>query len=306
MIQISTKMNQQMILLPNGLEIPSTCYGLGMLKQNLSQYESYSSITQIRESCKELRRIHTLKRIFNTSNNIFIDTSSAYGMAETVIGKQIAKNERDKVVICTKISARDQLRNGKRIDKICKNSMTKLNVNQLDIYLMHWPVDKNYIDVWKQMEELYCEKKVKAIGVCNCHIHHLDEILSRCTIKPMIHQMEIHPLFTQCELSNFCRKEGIQIMAYTPLARNDDRLANSKLLKTLSLKYKKSISQIILRWHVQLGNIPVVSTGNYMHYCDNMNIFDFSLSEEEVNRISGMNINSRLRYDSDNCNFCEL
>ena len=299
-------MNQQMILLPNGLEIPSICYGLGMLEQNLSQYEAYSSMTQIRESYKELSRIHTLKRIFNTSNKIFIDTSSAYGLAENVIGKQISKIERDKIVICTKISARDQLRHGNRIDKICKNSMTKLNVNELDIYLMHWPVDKNFIDVWKQMQELYYEKKVKAIGVCNCHIHHLDKILSQCTIKPMLHQMEIHPLFTQSEVSSFCRSEGIQIMAYTPLARNDDRLINSRLLKKLSLKYKKSISQVILRWHVQLGNIPVVSTGNYKHYCDNMNIFDFSLSEEEVNRISKMNINSRLRYDSDNCDFLEL
>lgn len=259
------------------------------------------------KSCKEISRIYTLKRIFkNNSDKIFIDTSPAYGMAEKVLGKQIAKIERNRVVVCTKISARDQLKNGNRVDKICKNSLTNLKVNKLDIYLMHWPVDKNYLDVWKQMEELYYEKKVKAIGVCNCHIHHLDKILSQCTVKPMIHQMEVHPLFTQAELTNYCRNEGIQIMAYTPLARNDDRLVNSRLLKKLALKYKKSISQIILRWHVQLGNIPVVSTGNYKHYCDNMNIFDFRLNKEEVNQISKLNINSRLRYDSDNCDFWEL
>lgn len=298
--------NKQMIELSNGIKIPPICYGLGMMTQNLLKYNAYSSVNEIKESYKEIRHIQTLKHIFANSNKIFIDTSSAYGNAENIIGNQISKSERDKIVVCTKISARDQLRHGNKVNRICKNSMAKLNVDTLDIYLMHWPVSKNYINVWKQMEELYYEKKVKAIGVCNCHIHHLERILSQCTVKPMIHQMEVHPLFTQPELSNFCHSEGIQIMAYTPLARNDDRLINSRLLKKLSLKYSKSISQIILRWHVQIGNIPVVSTGNYKHYCDNINIFDFNLTEDEVSRISAMNINSRLRYDSDNCDFCEL
>ena len=171
---------------------------------------------------------------------------------------------------------------------------------------MHWPVIRNYIDVWKQMEELYLQGKVGAIGVCNCHIHHLEEILSCGEVKPMIHQMEVHPLFTQNEMRQFCNKEGIQIMAYTPIARNDDRLLDSRILNNIARKYKKTISQVVLRWHTQLGNIPVVSTKSVKHYQENNHIFDFCLSEEEMNQITSININSRLRYDSDNCDFLEL
>lgn len=303
-------MDESIIKLSNGMAVPPICYGPGMIYTDVLDFNRMKKSISIKKSKQiyaDMRKAYVTKyAVTKEPQKIFIDTATAYGYAESVIGKIISKVDRNKVILCTKISARDQIRNGKNIKKIYSNSLRYLNVETIDLYLMHWPVMKNYIDVWKQMEELYLQKKVGAIGVCNCHIHHLEEIMAHGEIKPMIHQMEVHPLFTQNEERRFCNEEGIQIMAYTPIARNDDRLINSRILGNVAKKYGKTVSQVILRWHIQLGNIPVVSTKSVKHYQENNNIFDFSLSEEEMDRITSININSRLRYDSDNCDFLAL
>lgn len=306
-------MSDKVVRLSNGLKVPVICYGPGMMQYNMLGWENIRKLKiewnnkyfqMLKKDYKKERTIQ--KIILDEEGPIFIDTASAYGVAEKVIGTCMNGIEREKIILCTKLSAKDQIRNGRNIKKVYENSMKTMGIKRADIYFMHWPWEKNYIDVWKQMEELYLQGKVRAIGVCNCHIHHLENILSKAEVKPMIHQMEVHPLFTQTKEREFCKKEGIQVMAYTPLARNDDRLFNNRTLNKIGHKKHKSVAQIILRWHLQLGNIPVVSTSDLEHYRENMDIFDFELSEEEVDSISRLNINSRLRYDSDNCDYYEL
>lgn len=206
------------IKLSNDMALPPICYGPGIINTDILNLNlsGFSCIKKRKQIYSDIRKTYTLKHALMNGEKTFIDTATAYGYAEGTIGKIISKTDRNKVIICTKISAKDQIRNGKNIKKIYSNSLKYLDVKKIDIYLMHWPVIRNYIDVWKQMEELYLQGKVGAIGVCNCHIHHLEEILSCGEVKPMIHQMEVHPLFTQNEMRQFCNKEGIQIMAYTP------------------------------------------------------------------------------------------
>ena len=125
-------------------------------------------------------------------------------------------------------------------------------------------------------------------------------------ILPEVNQVEIHPLFTQESLRNYCKINGIQVEAYSPTARHDDRLYNPPLLGNIAKKYNKSITQIILRWHIQNGIIPVIRSLNPAHQMEDMDIFDFAISEEDMHTIDGLNINARIRYDPDNCDFTVL
>ena len=118
-----------------------------------------------------------------------------------------------------------------------------------------------------------------------------------------MNQFEVTPLFTQKELIAFCRERNIQVESYTPLARFDDRLMRLPVLKEIAEKYSKTVTQVILRWHIQLGLIPIVRTLNPEHQKENIDVFDFALTDEEISRIDAININARVRYDPDNCDF---
>ena len=178
-------------------------------------------------------------------------------------------------------------------------------MDYIDLYLMHWPVEGHYIKSWKIMEQLYREGKCKAIGVCNFNIHHLEELRKNAEIIPMVNQVECHPLFTQNELRKYCKEHGIQIMAYTSTARMDERLRKTCLVP-IAKKYNKTLAQIILRWHQQIGNIPIVNSTKKYHMKQNIDINGFTLNQEEIDLILDININSRLRFDPDNCDFSQL
>jgi diketogulonate reductase-like aldo/keto reductase len=134
----------------------------------------------------------------------------------------------------------------------------------------------------------------------------LEEIFKIAEINPMVNQFEIHPLFTQKSLIEFCKSKGIQVEAYSPIARFDDRLVRLPALNAIARKYNKTIIQIVLRWHIQNGVIPIVRSLNKIWQSENISIFDFELTEEEMGKIDSFNINSRLRYDPDNCDFSIL
>lgn len=169
--------------------------------------------------------------------------------------------------------------------------------------MFHWPVTNHYEETWKAMIELRNKGYCKYLGVANCHEHHLEKLYKCSGEYPIVNQIELHPLFTQVPLRTYCNDHGIQIMAYSPTARHDDRLYNPPLLKKLSEKYSKSPTQLILRWHIQNGIIPVIRTLNYKHQKEDVNIFDFSISDNDMKLIDNLNINSRIRYDPDNCDF---
>ena len=122
---------------------------------------------------------------------------------------------------------------------------------------------------------------------------------------PMVNQFECHPLFTQENLRKYCKDNNIQVMAYTATARMDERL-NKTIIPKLAEKYNKTMAQIIIRWHIQVENIPLVNTSSVKHIKENFDVWDFKLTQEEVDKISAVNINSRLRYDPENCDFTQL
>lgn len=234
-----------------------------------------------------------------------IDYSSAYGN-EKLIKKAIQKSgvNRNDLFIISRASNKDQFNH--RVRESFMRSLKNIGVDYLDLYMFHWPVTEHYVDTYKEIEKLYKEGLIKTIGVCNCHQHHIEKILEVCEIKPMINEFEVHPLLTQKDLVQYCKKNNIQIIAYTPLAKNDDRLRYNTILRGLASKYNKTIQQIILRWDVQNGFIPIPYSFNVEHNRLNLDIFDFELTHEEMIAIDSININSRLRYDPDNCDFTVL
>lgn len=275
-------------ILENGVETSDLFYGTGVV---------YKTQTDKAASSEE-----TIRAAIDGGLRAF-DTSRAYGDAESILGEVIKDKKRDSVFISTKLRNKAQF-NG-NIREEFENSLSALGVEYVDLFLMHWPVTDHYLTSWKKIEGLYEEGLCRAIGVCNCNIHHLEEIKAEANIKPMVNQFECHPLFTQDELRTYCKENKIQVMAYTPVARMDERLLKTCLVP-ISKKYNKTVPQVILRWHQQIGNIPVFNTANAEHLVKNTDIYDFELSHEEIVQINKININSRLRYDPDNCDFTKL
>lgn len=234
-----------------------------------------------------------------------IDYSAAYGSGE-LIGKAIRKSgvPRKDLFITTRVSNGAQREH--RVREQIVSCIHNMGLDYVDLLQFHWPVTDLYLDTWREMEKLKDEGLVKHLGVANCHQHHLEEIFKICKYRPEVGQFEIHPLFTQKPLIEYYREQDIIVEAYTPIARYDDRLVRLPLLKRLEKKYNKTFVQIILRWHVQNGVIPLVRSLSPKHQQENFGIFDFELDAEDMEAIDGININSRLRYDPDNCDFSIL
>lgn len=234
-----------------------------------------------------------------------IDTSAAYNNEQS-IGKAIKASgvARENLFITTRCTNKMQYNGSVREGFL--QSLEKFGLEYIDLYMFHWPVPEHYLDTWRIMEELYEEGLVKNLGFANCHQHHIEEILKICKIRPVLNQVEIHPLFTQKPLIEYCRSEGIQVEAYSPLAQNDGRLRKNKILEEISRKYNKTKIQVIIRWHIDNGVIPVPRSMNVERMISNFNVFDFTLTAEEVAAIDSININSRLRYDPDNCDYTIL
>ena len=233
------------------------------------------------------------------------DYSAAYGYFD-LIGIAIRNSgvKREDLYITTRISNTAQYNHTVREEFM--DFLSKTQLEYVDLLQFHWPVTGCYLDTWREMEKLYEEGYVKHLGVANCHQHHLEELFKICKYKPEVGQFEIHPLFTQKPLIQYYKNNNIVVEAYTPIARYDARLTRLPLLKRLEKKYNKTFVQIILRWHIQNGVIPLVRTLSKLHQQENLDIFDFELEPEDMAAIDGININSRLRYDPDNCDFSIL
>lgn len=300
------------IVLCNDVIMPDVCFGTGItniystgIKRKAKIAKNKIKVILNKDKKNALMNIN-LSKIVDISMQHgckCFDTSRAYGASELVLGNTLNKYPRESYFLVTKLCNTDQYNGSVR--EGLENSLKALKTDYVDLYLMHWPVEGHFIDSWKEMEKLYSEGKCKAIGVCNFNIHHLEELKLYATIMPMVNEVECHPLFTQNELREYCNNCGIQIMAYTSTARMDERLRKTCLLP-IAQKYNKTLAQIILRWHQQIGNIPIVNSSNIEHMIANLDINDFSLTESEIEQIMGININSRLRYDPDNCDFKQL
>ncbi|WP_144510324.1 aldo/keto reductase [Bacillus sp. FJAT-22090] len=182
-----------------------------------------------------------------------------------------------------------------------EESLSKLGLDYLDMYLIHWPVEGKYKDAWRALETLYKEGRVKAIGVSNFHISHLEELMKDAEIKPMINQVETHPRLTQKELLAFCKQHHIQMEAWSPLMQG--QLLDNADLQQIANKHGKSVAQIILRWDLQNGIITIPKSTKAHRIAENANVFDFELSIEEMEQIDNLNQHHRVGPDPDNFDF---
>lgn len=302
------------VTLSNGYQVPIICMGTDIVDYRSSlKGKTKQTIKNITKAVfgKNNRKYKKDQGIIKCCNHAldygctFFDTSRAYGGSERMLQDALKKHRREDFFICTKLNNYSQLHDISARD-VLKESMKQLGVDYVDVYLLHWPVEGKYLDYWKQLEELYKEGLVKAIGVSNCKIHHLEEIKKVAEILPMVNEVELHPLLSEVELRKYCKENNIQLMAYTSTARLDFRLKASRRMQEVCKQTGKSLSQIILRWHIQNGVIPIFNTSTLEHLRDNMDVFDFQLTDNQMKIIDSININARTRYDSDNCEWDRL
>ncbi|MFS0861978.1 aldo/keto reductase [Fredinandcohnia sp. 179-A 10B2 NHS] len=182
-----------------------------------------------------------------------------------------------------------------------EESLGKLGLDYLDLYLIHWPVAGKYKDAWRALEYLYNEGRVKAIGVSNFQIHHLEDVIKDAEINPMVNQVEYHPRLTQKELQSFCQENGIQLEAWSPLMQGN--LLDNEILQEIAKKHHKSVAQVILRWDLQNGVVTIPKSTKEHRIIENASIFDFELTHEKMKVIHGLNQDLRVGPDPDNFDF---
>jgi methylglyoxal/glyoxal reductase len=233
-----------------------------------------------------------------------IDTAAIYGNEEGVgqgIREGIAEAgiSREDLFITSKVWNSDL--GFESTIEAYKTSLQKLGLEYLDLYLIHWPVEGKYKDAWRALETLYKEEKVRAIGVSNFQVHHLKDLLKDAEVKPVINQVEYHPRLTQQEVKAFCRENGIQLEAWSPLMQG--QLLDNEIITSIAEKHGKSAAQVILRWDLQNGVITIPKSTKENRIAANSAIFDFELSDDEMEQISSLNQNLRVGPDPDNFDF---
>ncbi|QDP41803.1 aldo/keto reductase [Radiobacillus deserti] len=177
-------------------------------------------------------------------------------------------------------------------------SLERLGLDYLDLYLIHWPGSNKYKETWKALEKLYKDGKVKAIGVSNFHIHHLEDLLEDAEIVPMVNQVEFHPHLAQLELREYCTRKNIQLEAWSPLKQGE--LLSEPTLEKIAQKYNKSVAQIIIKWDLQSGVVTIPKSIKEHRIVENADVFDFELSEEDMKKIDDLNKDERVGPDPDN------
>ena len=217
-----------------------------------------------------------------------IDTANAY-VNEKAVGRAMKKSgiPREEIFLETKLWPAFY----EQADAVEK-TLERLDTDYIDLLLIHQPAG-NYIAGYKLMEKAYKEGKVKAIGLSNFNEKQIQEILDICEVKPAILQTEVHPYSQEKELKKFLVKEGMVIQAWYPLGHGDKTLQEEPLFTELGRKYGKSNAQIILRWHIQDGNIVIPGSRNPAHIKDNFNLFDFALTDDEMAKIAALDQQKR-------------
>lgn len=217
-----------------------------------------------------------------------IDTANAY-VNERAVGRAMKRSglKREEIFPETKLWPSFY----KQADAVEK-TLERLDTSYIDLLLIHQPAG-NYAAGYRLMEKAYKEGKVRAIGLSNFNMEQIKEILSICEVKPAILQTEVHPYFQEKELKKFLTSQGMAIQAWYPLGHGDKALIEEPVFSKLAQKYGKSNAQIILRWHIQSGNIVIPGSKNPAHIKDNFALFDFALTEEEMAEIAALDKNTR-------------
>lgn len=217
-----------------------------------------------------------------------IDTAAAY-MNEEAVGAAIRKSgiPREELFITTKLWIQDY--GYENTKKAFETSMKKLGLDYLDLYLMHQPMS-DYYGSWRAMEELYQEGKIRAIGVCNFYPERLADLCLNAKVIPAVNQIECHPFFQRGKDMETMKEYGVQIEAWGPLAEGQKNIFQNETLAGIGAKYGKSVAQVILRWHIQRGVVIIPKSVHKERIEENLNIWDFELSAEDMDVISRMDI----------------
>ena len=255
-----------------------------------------------------LRGYSLLKAMYYAYKNgcVSFDTSPAYGNERWIgIGiKMLKLLGAKRIYVTTKLSNSGQRSGDVRAE--FNSSLKRLGVTYIDLYLMHWPNPETYVEAWLEMERIYKEGHVGAIGVCNFHEHHLDKILEVAAVVPAVNQVELHPLLTQNKLREYCSGKGIQVQSYSPVARMDKKLIGNEALLLIANRHHKSVPQIILKWNIQSGLMVIPKSASSFKIKENFSLNDFVLTDVELKAIDSLNANYRVRYDPDNADFSKL
>ncbi|WP_058302466.1 aldo/keto reductase [Gorillibacterium timonense] len=228
-----------------------------------------------------------------------IDTAAVYGNEEGV-GQAIRECgvPREELFITTKVWNSEQ---GYDTTLAAFDaSLSKLGLDYVDLYLIHWPVKGKYKETWRALEKLYAEGRAKAIGVSNFHPHHLEDLLADAKVVPAVDQVELHPLLNQAELRSYCDSKNIYVEAWSPLMQGN---LGHPVLTELAGRYGKSAAQVILRWHLQHNIIVIPKSVTPSRIKENADLFDFELTAEDMAKIDALNENKRFGADPDNFNF---
>lgn len=216
-----------------------------------------------------------------------IDTAFIYEN-EAGVGRGIKLSEinRENLYVTTKLWNTEH--SHENATAAFKSSLATLNLDYIDLYLIHWPVPKinQYVEAWESLIRLRDEGLIRSIGVCNFNIEHIQKLLDKTGVLPAVNQIELHPGFQQPELRQFHADQGIQTQAWSPLGQGT--LWNNSTLIALAKKHNKSVAQIILRWHIQLGNMIIPKSISSERQQQNLQIFDFVLDESDMERIKAI------------------
>ncbi len=237
-----------------------------------------------------------------------IDTAQVYGN-EASVGCGIKESgvSRDRLFITTKLW--NTKHSYDLVMSSFEESMEKLGLEYLDMFLIHWPNPIGFRDhwqkanaeSWKAMEELYKAGRVRAIGVSNFRQHHIEELLKTATVAPMVNQIRLCPGDTQDAVVDYCRKQGMLLEAYSPLGVG--RVFDVPEMKEMAEKYNRSIAQVCIRWSLQRGYLPLPKSVTPSRIADNLKVFDFELSEDDVEKIASLTGCAGLESDPDKTNF---
>lgn len=229
-----------------------------------------------------------------------IDTASAYGN-ERGVGNAIRESgiPREDIFLTTKVWNKDQRK--KRTLTAFERSLERLETEYVDLYLIHWPVKGCYQETWPEMENIYQSGRAKAIGVSNFMVHHLEDILKDGQVVPTVNQVEFHPHLVQTELLKFCQNHNIQFEAWSPLMQG--QVASEPTILKLAEKYQKTPAQIALRWDLQHEVVTIPKSVNPKRIVENTRIFDFELSQEDMEELDALDVGKHIGPDPANFNF---
>ncbi|MFJ7308127.1 aldo/keto reductase [Peribacillus frigoritolerans] len=264
------------ITLHNGVKMPQLGFGVFKVKNGNETVESVKKAIEVGYRA--------------------IDTAAIYENEEGV-GQAIRECEvpREELFITSKVWNTEQ--GYETTLKAFEDSLNRLGLEYLDLYLIHWPGKDKYLETWRALEKLYKDGKVKSIGVSNFHVHHLENLLANSEVKPVVNQIELHPLLTQVEIRDYCAKHEIKVESWSPLGRGN--LLEEPTINHIAKKHGKSSAQVLIRWHLQHDLVVIPKSITPSRIKENAQVFDFSLSLNEMNQIDALNKNERFGSNPD-------